>query len=346
MNKLCQTMAPDGQPLQLIRLRNDSGLQLELMDWGATWLSCLVPLTDGNQREILLGCSLPEDYFRQNAWLGATVGRYANRIADSRISRTGQTFQLQANQGQHQLHGGPEGFDRRRWAIFEHSQEHVKFGLLSPDGDQGFPGKLNAQVSYTLREGGIDMLYCASVNQACPVCLTQHSYFNLDGAMTDIRRHSLQINAAQYAPVDAQMIPQGNLDNVAGSGFDFRQPKLIGTDFLRDTQQKLAGGYDHAWLLDQDCQAMTKPAAILASADKRLEMALYTTMPAIQFYSGNHLAGTPARDGQTYAAQQGLALETQFLPDSPNHPEWPQPSCWLQPGETYRHTTRLVFSSF
>lgn len=336
------TLCPDGKAPHLIELSHADGMRLTLMDWGATWLSCQVPL-HGSAREVLLGCDLP-DYFTQTAYLGATVGRYANRIGHARFSRGDQVFNLSPTKGGHQLHGGPEGFDKRRWRVVEQGSEHVVLGIESADGDQGFPGNLAATVCYRLQAGArISMEYTATVDAPCPVNLTNHAYFNLDGAATDIRQHVLQIHAGHYLPIDRDLIPKGSLADVRQSSFDFNQPKPIGRDFLTDAQQQLAGGYDHAWLLDPECRDMQHPAASLVSGDGQLAMDLYTSKPAMQFYSGNFLAGVPARHGGCYAIHQGLALETQFLPDSPNHPEWPQPDCCLQLGEQYHHITQLAF---
>ena len=337
-------LCPDGQPPRLIELAHASGVRLTLMDWGATWLSCRVAVGT-RQREVLLGCGQLADYFTQTAFLGATVGRYANRIAHARFARNGKVYELAPTKGGNQLHGGPDGFDRRRWRVVEQSESHVLLAIDSPDGDQGFPGKLTATVCYRLQAGArISMEYSANVDAPCPVNLTNHAYFNLDGEPSDVRRHTLQIRAQHYLPIDAGLIPLGELASVKGNSFDFTQPKPIARDFLADEQQRLAGGYDHAYLLDAQCREQTVAAATLVAGDGRLAMDLYTSKPALQFYSGNHLTGVPGRDGN-YEANQGLALETQFLPDSPNHPEWPQPDCWLQPGQTYRYSTVLAFRS-
>lgn len=341
----CDVLCPDGEPPRLIELADGCGTRLSLMDWGATWLSCRVPVA-GGEREVLLGCARLADYFTQTAFLGATIGRYANRIGGAQLTRQGRTIALTPTAGGHQLHGGPQGFDRRRWRVVRQTANEVVLGIESADGDQGFPGKLCATVCYRLEAGGrLAMDYTAKVDAPCPVNLTNHAYFNLDGAATDIRQHRLRINAQYYLPVDGQLIPLGPLQRVEATSFDFSRAKPIGRDFLSDEQQRLARGYDHAYLLDPECRQMAGVAASVVAGDGRLAMDVYTSKPALQFYSGNYLAGVPARDGGTYAAHQGLALETQFLPDSPNHPEWPQPDCWLNPGETYRHGTVLVFRS-
>ena len=339
-----EILCPDGKPPKLLALANDVGMQMTVMDWGATWLSCRVPV-GGETREVLLGCDSLADHFSQTAYLGATIGRYANRIRNARLRQGGQKINLLPNQGAHQLHGGPEGFDRRRWRILEHSRTHALFGIDSPAGDQGFPGNLHATVCYRLQGNAVHLAFAATVDEACPICLTNHAYFNLDGIQGDIRRHSLSIEAKAFLPVDEELVPLGELADVAGSGFDFIRPKPIGRDFLCDEQQRLARGYDHAFLLDAPCRDLSRAAVTLSSGDGRLRMDLFTTLPALQLYTGNYLAGVPARHGGAYADHQGVALEAQFLPDSPNHPEWPQQDCWLRPGEAYLHETVLRFQA-
>ncbi|WP_330985766.1 MULTISPECIES: galactose-1-epimerase [Enterobacterales] len=339
------TLAPDGLPFRLLTLRNNAGMVVTLMDWGATLLSARIPLNDGSVREALLGCASPEHYTSQAAFLGASVGRYANRIADSRFQLAGETWQLAPSQGPNQLHGGPEGFDKRRWQVVNQNDTSVLFALESADGDQGFPGNLRATAQYQLTEDNrIAIEYRATVDKACPVNLTNHVYFNLDGGQSDVRNHTLSIAADQYLPVDEMGIPRAGLKDVAGTSFDFRTPKQITSEFLSDDDQRKVKGYDHAFLLNAKGE-LSQPVATVWSADNKLELKVFTTAPALQFYSGNFLDGTPSREPQPYATWQGLALESEFLPDSPNHPEWPQPDCTLLPGEEYVSVTEYQFTS-
>ncbi|MFC0229507.1 galactose-1-epimerase [Serratia aquatilis] len=337
-------LAPDGQPFILTTLRNTGGMAITLMDWGATWLSAILPLSSGENRELLLGCRTPADYLNQGAYLGATVGRYANRIAHASLTVDGKRHPLVANQGEHQLHGGPGGFHARRWQIMAQDEQRVVYQLHSADGDQGFPGNLDVTVTYLLtHDNRLEISYQAQTDRACPVNLTNHAYFNLDGTGNDARQQRLQLFADHYLPVDSEGIPCADLTAVAGSGMDFCQPKSIEQDLLRDSDQQRVYGYDHAYLLHSACNELAAPAAHLWSADGQVELTVFTTAPALQFYSGNYLKGTPSRNGGTYENYQGVALESEFLPDSPNHPEWPQPDCWLQPGQRYQSATHYQF---
>lgn len=340
-------LAPDGQPFNVITLRNTHGMTVSVMDWGATLLSCQVLMKDGSVRETLLGCPSPADYPHQQAYLGASVGRYANRIANSRISLGDEIIHLSASQPPHQLHGGIEGFDKRRWSLMSHNEHEAIYHLTSPEGDQGFPGTLQVTAQFVLKEDNrISIKYHATVDKPCPVSLTNHAYFNLDSQHHDVRQHRLQIFANDYLPVDSQGIPtgEGKLKPVDGTSFDFRNAKTIARDFLQDADQQAVKGYDHSFLL-QTKGNLERAAAKVWSADNLLQMTVYTTAPALQFYSGNYLEGTKARDKTHYRAYDGLALESEYLPDSPNHPEWPQPDCWLLPGEEYVSITEYQFQS-
>lgn len=336
--------APDGQPFQLTTLRNASGMTVSLMDWGATLLSIRVPLKDNRTREVALGCARPELWTQQEACLGASIGRYANRIAYSRFELDGTEVELMPNQGEHQIHGGPEGFNKRRWHIQHQSNNSVCYALTSPDGDQGFPGTVKATAQFTLHDDQrLTIDYRAECDKPSPVNLTNHVYFNLDGTQGDIRQHQLQVFADHYLAVDPNGIPTRGLVPVEATSFDFRHPKVIQQDFLVDEDQRNVNGYDHAFLLNAQGDDTT-PAAKVWSHDGTLQMAVYTTAPALQVYTGNSLKGIPSRDGGHYDAWQGLALESEFLPDSPNHPEWPQPDCILRPGQQYKSVTEYKFT--
>lgn len=335
--------APDGQPFRLLTLRNDAGMVVTLMDWGATLLSARIPLSDDSVREALLGCASPEQYPGQAAFLGASIGRYANRIANSRYTFAGETVELIPSQGDNQLHGGPDGFDKRRWQIVNQNDRQVLFALTSDDGDQGFHGHLCATVQYRLTDDNrISITYRATVDKPCPVNLTNHVYFNLDGDKTDVRQHKLQILADEYLPVDEMGIPHDGLKSVAGSTFDFRTPKIISSEFLADDDQRKV-----KVTITPSCSRhraiRIRRSLDCGPEDEKLQMEVYTSAPALQFYSGNFLGGTPSRGPDAYADWQGLALESEFLPDSPNHPEWPQPDCFLRPGEEYASVTEYRF---
>ncbi len=337
-------LAPDGEPFERVTLKNASGATATLMDWGATWLSFELPLVEGGKRELLLGCEKPQAYINQNAYLGATVGRYANRIARSQIQIDGKPHLLVANQGVHQLHGGPEGFHARRWKILSQDGQQVSFQLFSADGDQGYPGDMTAVVQYLLTDDNrLEIRYTATVDKLCPVNLTNHAYFNLDGEGKDARQQTLQLFADRFLPIDSDGIPCADPTPVEHTGMNFNAPKTLAKDFLSDRDQQRVKGYDHAYLLNRSCNSGEHPAAHLWSADGKVKMSVFTSAPALQLYSGNFLSGTPNRTGGTYAQYQGVALESEFLPDSPNHSTWPQPSCWIKPGQTYLSQTVYQF---
>ena len=248
------------------------------------------------------------------------------------------------NQGENQLHGGPDGFDKRRWKIVRQNDGEALFSLDSPDGDQGFPGNLTATARFTLTDDNrIAIEYRATVDKPCPVNLTNHAYFNLDGEGHDARKQKLQLFAERFLPVDSDGIPCADPTPVEHTGMDFNAAKTLAKDFLKDRDQQRVKGYDHAYLLNRSCNAATNPAAHLWSADGKVKMTMFTSAPAVQLYSGNFLGGTPNRSGGEYASYSGVALESEFLPDSPNHATWPQPSCWIKPGQAYKSATTYQF---
>jgi aldose 1-epimerase len=342
---MTQTNFHDGQKAKIFTLTNEQGSSISLMDIGATWISCKIQL-ESEKREVLLGVDSLAKHLKQEAYLGATVGRYANRIGHGKFAIAGQQYQLDQNQGENTLHGGTDAFDKRRWQVLEEKSDQITFQLFSDDGDQGFPGNLTASVSYRFSDDNeVVIAYSASTDKACPVNFTNHAYFNLLGAESNetCLQHSLQINADKYVPTDAVAIPLGELKNVANTGFDFLTKKIINQDFMSDQDQKLLSGYDHSYLINADKQDGKQIAASLCSPDNALEMHLLTTKPGVQFYTGNFLADCPSRGEHAYKINAGVALETQFLPDSPNHPEWPQESCILQPGQVYQSKTIYKF---
>ncbi len=329
---------------QVFVLERPGGLRIQVMDLGATWLSCEVPLATGERREVLLGCPGPEQYTQQTAYLGATIGRYANRIANAQFTLDGQIHQLTANNGPHNLHGGPQGFDTRHWSLVSHSEQELVLALDSPEGDQGFPGRAQVQVRYSLTDClGVLIEFSAVVSAPCPISLTNHAYFNLDGCTWNgsIHTHLLRLAAQDYVPIDSTLIPIDTSREVAGSAFDFRKLRPIGNDWLQDEQMRHAQGYDHSFLLDAEARRGTRPAVELRSGDGLVGMHLYTDQPALQCYTGNFLAGTPAREGGAYVAHAGIALEPGFPPDSPNR--HCSVDCVLQPGQQHRSFIRYDF---
>ncbi|UJF17529.1 galactose-1-epimerase [Vibrio sp. SS-MA-C1-2] len=347
-NSLIESMtaelAFDGQPANVITLTNIHGMSMTVMDIGATWLSCLLPLEDA-PREVLLGVNSMADFNKQSVYLGATVGRYANRIAKGKVTIEGQDYQLETNQAGNTLHGGVIGFDKKRWLVAKQDDHSVTFSLDSKDGEQGFPGNLNVEVTYQLSDDNqVVINYRAITDKTTVVNLTNHGYFNLMGAESnvDCLDSILKIEADQYLPTNEVGIPLGELASVEGTSFDFRQEKKLNQDFLADEQQTMAKGYDHSFLLNDQCQVGER-AATMVSPDKKVVLSLFTTKPAIQLYTGNWLAGTPNRHGGEYNDYSGFALETQFLPDSPNHPEWPKQNPIIEPNVHYKHSTCYQF---
>lgn len=322
--------------LDVFTLQAADGLAIAVTNAGAAWMSCRVPVR-GAVREVLLGYQTPADYLTQPGYLGAIVGRYANRIAGAAFELDGQRFALQANEGEHQLHGGPGGFHRQLWSVASHTADTLQLMLVSPAGDQGFPGELTVRATYRVEPPLTVSLTLEASTTAPTLCnLSSHAYFNLDGDARDIRPHRLQIPATHYLPVRPDLIPTGEQAAVAGTPFDFQPPRRIGEAL--DALQAAGARprcHDHCWLAG---------SARLMSGDEALALDLHSGAPGLQFYAGEFLPRTPGRDGRPYAAHAGLALEPQALPDSPHHPEWPQPGAVLRPGEVYRQHLTYRFT--
>ncbi|MFG6459969.1 aldose epimerase family protein [Roseateles sp. DXS20W] len=321
--------------LDVFTLTAADGLRIAVTNAGAAWTSCRVPV-NGASREVLLGYQAPVDYLRQPGYLGAIVGRYANRIAGASFELDGQRFALQANEGEHQLHGGAGGFHRKLWTVGSHTEDALELALVSPDGDQGFPGELSVRAIYRVQPPlTVTVTLEATTTAPTLVNLSSHAYFNLDGDAADIRGHRLQIAADRYLPVRADLIPTGEQADVAGTPFDFRTPRRLGDALAALAETGAAPAcHDHCWLAG---------GATLQSGDGRLTLDLRSNQPGLQFYAGEFLPRTPDRQGRPHAAHAGLALEPQALPDSPHHPEWPQRDAVLRPGQTYRHQITYRF---
>ena len=330
--------------MRVFTLDDGQGTRLQVSDWGASLLSCQVLAGDGQPREVLLGHQDPADYQSEPGYLGAVVGRYANRIGGAQFELDGQRFALAANEGVNQLHGGPVGFDKRSWDLVQLDARHLTLELVSADGDQGFPGQLTAQVTYAIEAPGvIAMRFEATTTAACPVNLSSHAYFNLDREHIDCRQHRIALRASRYLPVDAALIPTGLLADVGATAFDLRLDQGIDQHGFDHADLQASHGYDHCFVLDP--LEVGEAAATICASDGLLRLRLHTDYPALQFYTGFFLPRTRDRQGQPFAAHAGFALEAQLLPDAPTHPEWPTPSCLLRPGETYRRHTTLRFDA-
>ena len=314
---------PDGRPVHAFTLGRVGELSATVMQYGARLTALEVPVAAGT-RNIVLGHADFASYLADHAHLGAIAGRYANRIAGARFVLDGREVRLPANAGANTLHGGPHGFGTLLWEAASDGEE-VVFTLISPDGDAGFPGRLEVSVRYAIEGDALSIDYTARTDAPTVLNLTSHAYFNLAGAGT-VLDHELTIPAAAFLPVDATLIPTGERRAVAGTPFDFRT--RIDAD---DAQLRLGNGYDHCFILADAPRAAPALAAHVAAGGITLEV--LTTEPAVQFYTGNGLNGAP------FARRTGLCLETQHFPDSPNHADFP--STVLRPGETFRSRTAL-----
>jgi aldose 1-epimerase len=340
---------PDGKEILLYVLTNKEGLEAAVSNFGGDLVSLKVPDRSGKLGDIVLGYDTLDGYVNDKNFFGGTIGRYGNRIAQGKFSVNGVTYTLVRNNGENHLHGGSIGFNKVIWQAKEVSSKEgpsLQLNYLSKDGEEGYPGNLSVQVTYTLTDGNaLRIDYQATTDKDTVVNLTNHSYFNLSGnAAGDILEHQLVISADQYTPVDAGLIPTGELRAVQGTPFDFRKLTAIGARIEQgDEQLKLGKGYDHNWVLNREKKRGLALAARVSDAKSGRQMEVWTTEPGIQFYSGNFLDGTVhGKGGQIYAHRSGFCLETQHFPDSPNHPKFP--STVLKPGAQYQTTTIYKFS--
>ncbi|HHU89050.1 MAG TPA: galactose mutarotase [Spirochaetales bacterium] len=313
---------------------------LSVITWGGTITSLIVPDKKGKKGEVTLGYATLKEYEANIPYFGTLVGRYANRIKEGKFSIDGVKYQVPLNDnGLNALHGGSVGFNSKVWSAESEEDEEkatLKLHLFSADGEMGFPGNLNVNVTYVLyKTGTLEIDYKATSDKTTPVNLTNHTYFNLAGKGT-ILDHTLQLECDGYLPVDDNLIVTGEILGVEGTPFDFREAKAIGRDI------EVAGGYDHCFVLTDKDGGLKEFAYVKEPVSGRT-MRLYTTMPGVQLYSGNFLNGNDVgRDGKPYHKHSGFCLETQHLPDAVNFPHFP--NSLLKPGETYNHKTVIVFN--
>ncbi|MFP5391216.1 MAG: aldose epimerase family protein [Gammaproteobacteria bacterium] len=337
---------PDGRQVTLYTLTNSNGLVVKVSDFGGVITEIHVPDRDGQFADIALGYHELAPYYGDSPYFGALIGRYGNRIAEGKFEIDGKPYQLSINNQTNHLHGGKSGFDRKLWRAVPF-QEGDSVGLTlmhrSPDGDEGYPGNLDVTVVYELNgKNEFIMAFDAVTDQATPINLTQHAYFNLAG-QGDILGHELQINADAYTPVSDKLIPTGELRPVEGTAFDFRTPRAIGERIgIDDDQLRFGQGYDHNFVLTRPQGRDSILAARVVEPKSGRVLELWTEEPGVQFYSGNFLDGSNVGKGQAYAFRSGLCLEPQHFPNSPNTPNFP--NAILRPGESYATVSRYRFA--
>lgn len=339
----------DGTKVYRWSLAN-GGTRMKVLSYGGIVQSLELPDRRGRYTNVSLGYDTIEAYVAGTTFFGATIGRYGNRIAKGRFTLDGKTHQLSVNDGENSLHGGAKGFDTRVWDVepfTDSSGVGLRMHYTSVDGEMGYPGTLRVTVTYILTARGdwrID--YAATTDKATVVNLTNHTYYNLAGEGSGgIYDHELSLAASRFTPTDSGLIPTGELAKVAGTPFDFRRAKTVGEDIRVSHEQLVtAKGFDHNWVLDKGITKRPEHFATLRDPESGRSMKIATTEPGVQFYSGNFLDGTlTGPSGRTYRQGDGLCLETQHFPDSPNQPKFP--STVLRPGQTYRSSTVHSFSA-
>ena len=336
----------DGRPVDLYVLRS-AQVELSVISYGAIVTSVRTPCRRGRMANVVLGYDTVTPYLSDDAYLGAVIGRYANRIAHGRFQLNGATYQLETNDGVHHLHGGTQGFGRQLWCgepILGTETSGVRFTRISPAGEDAYPGTVSVEITYLLSADGVVTLrYHATTDAPTPLNLTQHSYFNLSGdSDRSILGHELTIHADRYTPVDTTLIPEGHSEPAKGTPFDLRAPRRIGDQLASSHEQLCRGmGFDHNWVLADAAPCVVRSAARLHDPRTGRSLEIATSQPGIQCYTGQRLGnGTAASPGR-FPRYAGLCLETQHFPDSPNKPGFP--STVLRPGAEYRSRTVFAF---
>ena len=326
----------DGKQTDLFVLKNKNGMEVCITNFGGRIVSVMVPDKDGVMRDVVLGFDSIQDYIKFPSDFGATIGRYANRINQGKITVDGVEYQLPRNNYGHCLHGGPKGYQYQVFDARQMSNQVLELTYLSKDGEEGFPGNLTCKVTFSLTDDdAIDIRYSAETDRTTVVNMTNHSYFNLDGDPSKSNLdYLLTIDADAYTPVDSTFMTTGEIVSVEGTDMDFRTPTAVGARIDNDFEQLKNGkGYDHNWVLNTKGD-ITRPCATLESPVTGIVLDVYTNEPGIQIYAGNFLDGTlTGKKGIVYGRRASVCLETQKYPDTPNKPEWP--SALLKPGEKY-----------
>lgn len=338
--------SPDGQPVTLYTLRNANGVEARICNYGGIVVSLKTPDKHGQLGDVVLGYDDLDSYVKNNPFFGCLVGRYANRIAGGQFTLDGKTYTLAKNNGPNHLHGGLQGFDKKVWAartLATPAGPALELRYVSQDGEEGYPGTLSVTAVYTLTaDNGLRLDYTATTDQATVLTLTHHSYFNLAGR-GDVLDHEVMIAADKFTPVDATLIPTGEIRALKGSPLDFSTPTRIGARINEnDEQLKLGLGYDHNYVFNKPPGKLALAARVHEPTSGRV-MEVLTTEPGMQFYSGNFLDGTiTGKGGWTYQQRHGFCMEPQHFPDSPNQPNFP--SVVLRPGQEYQNTIIYRFS--
>jgi len=333
----------DGKKTTLYVLK-DGDVTATITNFGARIVHLMVPDKMGKPTDVSLGFASFADYRKaQENFFGPVVGRFGNRIAKGQFALDGKPYQLALNNNGHTLHSGPTGFHNHAWDAKKINDKTVEMTYISNDGEGGFPGTVTTKVTFTVENNGLKLDYVATTDKATPYNPTSHGFFNLNGEGSGtINNHVLKINADRYSAVDKGLIPQGEPVPVANTPFDFRMATAIGTRVDdKNDQLGFGGGYDHNWVLNRKANSLTE-AAVVTGDKSGIVMTVLTTEPAIQFYGGNFFAGKDVgKYGRAIGKREGLALECQHYPDSPNHPTYP--NTILRPGQTYRQTTVYRF---